>query len=309
MQRPEQERLASRRIAALSRLLDPVSLRVFRAAVEARSLARAAERENIALSAASRRVAELEARLGTPLLHRHDRGVLRTAAGEVLMQHLAVLFDLLDRIGADLDAFATGQRGHVRLQANMSAVSGMLPEALAGVLPAHPGIRLTLKERYSEAIVHGVQTGAADLGLISGTVDAPGLRLQPWREDRLVVLPEGHALLEREAIRLADLDGVPFVGQPGETALQTLYRRQAAAIGLTLRERVNVSGFDGVRRMVEAGLGVAILPSVACLPYAGPLRIAVRPLDEAWARRPLVLCTRDPATLSAAARLLLAHLT
>ena len=134
MQRPEQERLASRRIAALSRLLDPVSLRVFRAAVEARSLARAAERENIALSAASRRVAELEARLGTPLLHRHDRGVLRTAAGEVLMPHLSVLFDPLDRIGADLDAFATGQRGHVRLQANMSAVSGMLPEALAGRL-------------------------------------------------------------------------------------------------------------------------------------------------------------------------------
>ena len=309
MQSPEQEEVASRRFAALSRRLDPVSLRVFRAAVEVRSLARAAERENIALSAASRRVAELEARLGTPLLHRHDRGVLPTAAGEVLMTHLAALFDLLDRIGADLDAFATGQRGHVRLQANMSAVSGMLPEALAGFLPAHPGIRLTLEERYSEAIVHGVQTGAADLGLISGTVDAPGLHLRPWREDRLlVVLPEGHALGEREAIRLADLDGVPFVGQPGETALQTLYRRQAAAIGLTLLERVNVSGFDGVRRMVEAGLGVAILPSVACLPYAGLLRIAVRPLDEPWARRPLVLCTRDPATLSAAARLLLAHL-
>ena len=69
-----------------------------------------------------------------------------------------------------------------------------------------------------------------------------------------------------------------------------------------------MSGFDGVRRMVEAGLGVAILPSAAALPYAGALRIATRPLQEDWALRPLALCTRAPHTLGAAARVLVAHL-
>ncbi|MCK8784798.1 LysR family transcriptional regulator [Roseomonas sp. NAR14] len=298
-----------RRIGAAARRLDPVSLRLFRAAVEERSLAQAAEREAIALSAASRRIAELEARLGTALLRRHDRGVAPTAAGEVLMTHLATLFDLLDRIGADMDAFAAGARGHVRLQANMSAVSSVLPEALAGFLPAHPGIRLTLEERYSADILHAVRTGSADIGLLSGTERAAGLHLLPWREDRLVVLlPEGHALLARDALRLADLDGVDFVGQSPETALQKLFRRQAAALGMALHERVNVSGFDGVRRMVEAGLGVAILPATAALPYAGLMRIATRPLAEDWARRPLVLCTREPATLPAAVKVLVAYL-
>lgn len=295
--------------AAINRL-DPTSLRLFRAAVEERSLAKAAIREAIALSAASRRIADLEYRLNTPLLHRHDRGVSPTAAGEILLQHLTALFELFERIGADMGDFAAGARGQVRLYANMSAVSGMLPEALAGFLPANPGIRLQLEERYTDEILHAVQTGTADLGLISGTVDAPGLLLRPWRTDQLVVvLPAQHPLSALQSVRLADLDRVPFVAQPGATALQKLYRQHAAAIGITLNERVNVSGFDGVRRMVEAGLGVAILPSAVALPYVGVLRIVTRPLREAWAMRPLVICTRrEPAAQSAAARLLVEHL-
>jgi DNA-binding transcriptional LysR family regulator len=295
---------------ALARRLDPTSLRVFRAAVEERSLAGAAEREAIALSAASRRITELEERLGTTLLRRHDRGVLPTAAGEALMTHLSGLFDLFDRIGSDMDAFAAGERGHVRLHANMSAVSGFLPEALAGFLTAHPGIRLTLEERYSTEVLRAVASGAADLGLVSGTLPASGLHLTPWREDRLVVvLPRRHPLAARERIAFAELDNVPFVAQPEETALQKLYRHRAAAQGVSLNVRVNVSGFDGVRRMVEAGLGVAILPATAAQPYASVLRIELRPLDEPWAARPLVIVTRAPDTLSAAARVLIAQLT
>lgn len=296
--------------AAIARRLDLTSLRLFRAAVEERSLAAAAERESIALSAASRRIVELEERLGTALLRRHDRGVTPTAAGEAMLTHLAALFDLLDRIGADMDSFAAGERGHVRLHANMSAVSGFLPEALAGFMPAHPGIRLTLEERYTADILRAVGSGAADLGLVSGTLPTPGLHVTPWREDRLVVvLPEGHALLTRDRLAFADLDGVPFVGQSDETALQKLYRAQAVASGVALNERVNVSGFDGVRRMVEAGLGVAILPATAAQPYAGAMRIGLRPLSDAWATRPLVIVSRAPPTLSAAARVLVAHLT
>ena len=307
---PEQPAPRSRNATfAAVRRLDPVSLRLFRAAVEERSLAQAAERENIALSAASRRITDMEARLGTALLRRHDRGVAPTAAGEVLMTHLTTLFDVLDRIGADMDAFASGTRGLVRLYANMSAVAGVLPEALAGFLPAHPGIRLEMEERYTADILHAVATGTADVGLVSGTVRDPGLHFQPWREDRLVVvLPQDHPLCAREAIRFADLDGVPFVAQPPETALQKLYVQHAAAQGVTLREHVRVSGFDGIRRMVEAGLGVAILPAAAALPYAGALRIATRPLQEGWALRPLALCTRAPHTLPAAARVLIAYL-
>lgn len=301
-------RLHGATLAAVRRL-DLVSLRLFCAAVEERSLAHAAEREAIALSAASRRIADMEARLGTPLLQRHNRGVVPTAAGEVLMKHLGTLFDLMDKIGADVGAFASGARGVVRLYANMSAMAGMLPEALAGFLPKHPGIQLMLEERYTEEIVHAVATGTADIGLLSGTVSVTKLHIQPWRTDRLVVvLPRDHELCARPALCFAELDGVPFVAQAPETALQKLYLRQAVAAGITLAERVRASGFDGIRRMVEVGLGVAILPSAAAVPYVGPLRIETRPLTDAWAARPLALCLRNPETLSAAARALVDYL-
>jgi DNA-binding transcriptional LysR family regulator len=293
--------------------LDLVTLRVFKAAVEERSLARAAEREHLALSALSRRIADMEARLGTTLLRRHDRGVEPTAAGEVLLRHLGPLFDLLDRAFADVEAFAAGARGHVRLHANISAVAGFLPAALAGFLAANPGVEVSLEERFTGDILHAVRTGAADLGLGSGTVRgaSPELQLIPWREDRLVaVLPADHPLAaERAPVRFAELAAEPFVGLPSASALQQLYRREAEAVGLPLRERVNVASFDGVRRMVEAGLGVAILPETGAEPHAASMAIAVRPLDEPWATRPLALCVRrDMDALPAAARLLAAHL-
>ncbi|WP_158292348.1 LysR family transcriptional regulator [Paracraurococcus ruber] len=291
--------------------LDLVTLRVFKAAVEERSLARAAEREHLALSALSRRIAEMEARLGTALLRRHDRGVEPTAAGAVLLRHLGPLFDLLDRAFADVEAFAAGARGHVRLHANISAVAGFLPGALAGFLTANPGIEVSLEERWTSDILHAVRIGAADLGLGSGTVrDAPAeLHLIPWREDRLVaVLPRGHPLARHAApLRFAALAAEPFVGLSAASALQQLYRREAEALGTALRERIGVASFDGVRRMVEAGLGVAILPDTA-LRDAGP-GVVLRPIEEPWAHRPLTLCVRrDTEALPAAARLLAAHL-
>ncbi|SFK28952.1 LysR family transcriptional regulator [Falsiroseomonas stagni] len=288
--------------------LDLVTLRIFAAAAEERSLARAAEREHIAQSAVSRRIAELEGRVGVQLLRRHDRGVEPTAAGLMLLDRLADLFGLLERMAAELDAHAGGARGSVVLHANISAISGRLPDLLSSFLQAHPGLRVSLEERTSVEILHAVQTGVAELGLFSATVPVPeGLTVLPWREDPLMVLlPPGHPLAARAGLRLADLLDEPFVGLQDPSALQRLYRAEAARIGGHLRERVLVASFDGVRRLVEAGLGLSILPAAA-MPAGGAL--PTRRLEEPWAVRPLALCLRQPEGLSAAARLLVGHLT
>ena len=290
--------------------LDLVTFRVFVAAVEERSLARAAAREHLALSALSRRISELEARSGVTLLLRHDRGVEPTAAGEALVAQLRNVFTLLDRIVADLDAFRGGARGHVRVHAHMSAMAGSLPEVLARFIAAHPGIEIVLEEYTSIEILHAVQTGTADVGVISGAMQTGILHVIPWHNDRLVVvLPQQHALLERQHLRLADLRDEPFVGMQVESALQRLFRHQAEALGFPLRERAYASSFDSVRRMVEVGLGIAVLPSIAVEPYTGNMRIAMRPLEEEWALRPSMLCVRDPENLPAAVRLLIKDLT
>jgi DNA-binding transcriptional LysR family regulator len=290
--------------------LDLITLRIFVAAVEERSYVRAAERENIAVSAVSRRIAYMEDRLGTPLLRRHDRGIEPTAAGQVLLNHVRVLFNVLDRAIVDVDAFAAGVRGRIRLHAALSAVAGFLPDSLASFMQDNPGIEVTLEEHLSVDILRNVQIGVADVGLLSGTVEDPYLELMPCRTDRLVVLlPVGHRLAaERGPLLFSELLDEPFVGLSSAMALQNLYRRKAAALGGKLRELANVSSFDSVRRMVEVGLGVAILPEAGAQPYPGQTRIVIRQLDEPWAERPLAICVRETQTLSSAARMLIAHL-
>ena len=221
---------APRRTTWASLGLDLVTLRVFAAAAEERSLAKAAEREHLAPSAVSRRIAELEGRAGVQLLRRHDRGVEPTTAGEALLARLADLFALLERVVADLDAHAGGARGNVAVHANISSISGPLPGALSAFLEAHPGVRVTLEERTSVEILHAVQTGVAELGIYSGTVAAPeGLTALPWREDRLVaLLPRGHPLADRRTLRL---DG------PAARALRRPAGPERAAAALSARGR------------------------------------------------------------------------
>ena len=77
------------------------------------------------------------------------------------------------------------------------------------------------------------------------------------------------------------------------------------ALGHSLDERAHTTSFDSVCRFVSAGLGLAILPALAVQAPG----VETRPLDESWARRPLMLCMRGADKLSAATRLLIAHLT
>jgi DNA-binding transcriptional LysR family regulator len=289
--------------------LDLVSLRVFAAAAEENNLARAAEREHIALSAASRRISDFESRAGVLLFERRDRGMLLTAAGRRLLDQLQDVFALLDRIALDLDEVRVGARGHVRVHAHMSAMASHLPETLASFMTLHPGIDLELVEQTSVEAIHAVQTGSADVGIVSGNVPANDLDLRHWKKDELVVvLPPAHPLAQQSRVTLQELLDEPFIAMQQGSALLALYREHAKQLGRPLRERAHASSFESARRLVSVGLGVSILPTSAAVPSPGS-EILVRPLDEAWASRSLVICTREPARLATAVKLFLEHLS
>lgn len=289
--------------------LDLVSLRLIVAAAEEQSFAAAAQRENTSLSAVSRRVAELEARVGVPLFERRDRGVSLTDAGRTFVTQLYDVFERLDRMALDLEAARGGARGLVRVHAHMSATVGELPAKLAAFAKLNPGIEVTITEETSAAAVHAVSVGTADLGLISGTLPPNNLSIIPWLEDELVViLPMGHGLADHETVRLEDLIDEPFIGMQRDSALLSLYRQQVNAMGRNLNERAHATSFESIRHMVSVGLGVAILPAAAAYPYSGERGFMVRKLNESWARRALVLCAREPDRRSAATKLLIAHL-
>jgi DNA-binding transcriptional LysR family regulator len=288
--------------------LDLLTLRVFAAAAEENNLARAAEREHIALSAASRRISDFEARAGVLFFERRDRGMILTAAGRRLLEQLQDVFALLDRIALDLDEVRVGARGHVRIHAHMSAMASDLPEVLSGFMALHPGIDLELMEQTSVEAIHAVQTGSADIGIISGNVPAKELDLRHWKKDELVVvLPAAHPLGVEPRITLQELLDEPFIAMQQGSALLALYREHAKQLGRSLRERAHATSFESVRKLVSVGLGVSILPASAAVTTPST-EIAVRPLEEPWASRTLVICTRELSSLATAVKLLIEHL-
>jgi DNA-binding transcriptional LysR family regulator len=289
--------------------LDLVSLRVFAAAAEENNLARAAEREHIALSAASRRISDFESRAGVLLFERRDRGMLLTAAGRRLLDQLQDVFALLDRIALDLDEVRVGARGHVRIHAHMSAMASDLPETIASFMTLHPGIDLELVEQTSVEAIHAVHTGSADVGIVSGNVPANELELRHWKRDELVVvLPPAHPLAQQSRVTLQELLDEPFIAMQEGSALLALYREHAKQLGRSLRERAHASSFESARKLVSVGLGVSILPASAAVASPGS-EILVRPPDEHWASRSLVICTREPSRLATAVKLFLEHLS
>jgi len=293
----------------LARRLDLTSLQLFVAVCETGSIGRAAEREDIAASAVSKRLSDLEAALDTPLLYRHARGVDLTPAGQTLLHHARAMLAGLDKLQGELSEYAQGVRGHVRIHANISAIVQFLPEDLAGFVRQHPQVKLDLEERVSTEIVRAVVEGEADVGICHPPLHSGGLQSRSYRQDRLVlVVPEDHPLAARDAIRFADTLDQDHVGLHGNSAIYLAMRRAAAALGQGIRLRFRVTGLDAMCCMIDNGLGVGLMPdrAFALLRHMGRLRAV--PLLDDWALRTLQVLARDFGALPVTGRMLVDHL-
>jgi DNA-binding transcriptional LysR family regulator len=288
---------------------DGASLRLFVAVAEELNMTRAAAREHMVLSAASKRIADLEIAVGSPLLHRHARGVTLTEAGKSLLRHSRQIIQTLRRMQAELSEYAAGIKGQVRIRATLSAITEFLPLELRAFTLEHSEIKIDLEEHVGPAVVRGVLEGTADIGIVTSTTQSDGLETFDYHVDRLVlVVPKGHPLTRQRRVKFAETLGFDFVGPHVDSSLQYVLTQAAAAVDQPLKLRIRVRSFDGMCRMVRANMGIAVLPELAIQPEARALGVKSIALDEPWAKRQLRLCVRDSAELSLASRQMLDHL-
>lgn len=289
--------------------LDLTDLRLFVAIVDRGSITAGAADAHLALASASARVRGLEEALGTTLLERGRRGVRPTAAGEALRDHARLVLAQVAALKGDLAAHARGLVGRVRLVSNTVALAEFLPTVLAPWLAAHPTIALAVEERPSPEIVRDVMAGRAEIGLAADTVDLGALECFPFAADRLVlVVPRRHRFARMRRIAFAAAADEPFVGLAGDSALQHHVAGHAARAGRRLAVRIAVQGFDAVCRMVEAGIGVAVVPDIAAARCRRSMAIATVRLSDPWSERRLIVGVRRLAALGPAARSLVDHL-
>ncbi len=289
--------------------LDPVSLRLFVDIVETGSISAAAERSHTAASAVSKRISDLEAILKTQLLARTNKGVEATAAGIALANMARSVLHEMDEIVAQMSEYATGVRGHVRIMANISAITQFLPRAIKSFLAQHPEVQIHLQEDISTAITKGVAENVADIGIFTMMSHGHSLEVFPYRDDELVLIaPSGHALARQSSVAFASTLDYAFVGLHADSAINLQLIKAANDLGKTMRTTIHVTSYDALCFMVETGLGIGIMPRAVAEPYRRTLGIAVLSLDEPWARRQLKICVRSLAALPVAAQLLVAHL-
>lgn len=270
--------------------VDLAALRLFLAVVQTGRISAGALVSNLSIAAASKRISDLEARLGYRLFDRHARGVVATAAGERVAAYAREVVGLTEALENDLGDQTQGIEGSVRLHANSSAIVQFLPTDLSGFLASHPTIRVELSEHTSREVVDALLTDRSDLGIYEGGYDSSGVDSAVYRRDELVlIVPPGHDLARRRAVHFEQVLEHELVALPLDTAIQRQLGRSAAALGRQLRTRIRVHSFDAVCSLVAAGAGLGVVPRGAADMHVRVRRLSRVALADAWAARTLRL--------------------
>jgi molybdate transport repressor ModE-like protein len=289
---------------------DLTDLRLFLHVAEAGSITHGASRVNMALASASERIHAMEDALGVPLLERKRRGIQITPAGSALERHARIMMQHLEEMRGELNDFTKGLRCHVHVLANTVATVEFLPSLLAVFLSAHPNVDVDLEERQSGEIIRAIAEGLADIGIVAEPINpAEELEVFPFAEDRLVLItPRRYVLGPKNEIALREVLDHEFVGLAEGSALQKTLSHHAARAGRRLKLRVRLNSFDSVARMVESGIGIAVLPESAARRCQRSMAIRIVSLSDSWAPRHFTVCIRRSRSLPPQAKWLLEYL-
>lgn len=277
---------------------DWTDLRVFLHACDTGSMTEAASRSALTLAAVSARIRGLEESAGISLLRRHARGVEPTAAGLALARHARLLFHQLDALRRDVATPAAPGLASAVVLANSSAMARPLSRVVGDVLGSHAGLHIVARESSSEATVHALHAGTADVGLVTDSVKTDGLITARLGADPLVLIASpSHVLASRDAVRFEESLTYEWVGWGEASALHTHLLMRAYQLGATLQVKVSVPSVEGVLELVARGFGVSVVPLALLRHLQSGNRVAIVELVEPWAQRDLLVCRLpEPAT-------------
>jgi DNA-binding transcriptional LysR family regulator len=278
------------------------TLKVFCDVVETRSFSVAASQNYVTQSAVSQQIRMLEEKYGKQLLERTRGNVQLTPAGEILYQVSKEIVQRYGELEARLQAVAKVVAGSVRVATVHTIGLYELSAQLKRFLKAYPQVQLQLEYSRSNKIYDDALKGSIDLGIVAYPTRRPGITMIPFREDRLVlVCSPQHALAKHKQVSIKKLDGEALVGFdrdiPTRKETDRVFRRH----GIEARYVMELDNVEIMKRVVEIGIGIAILPEHAVRPEVrGGTLAAVQMADEVFLR-PLGIIHRSGKHFSPAA--------
>jgi DNA-binding transcriptional LysR family regulator len=237
-------------------------LRTLLAIVETRNFTRAAERVHLTQAAVSAQIKALEAETGMPLFARVNKKIFLTEAGELLVQRAERLLKAHDEALLALKELGDAERGRLRIgTASTMASREQLPPLLAELKRAYPKAQVTVRRATSAEIVAQILQNDLDVGLVSLPVEARDIRAEVLQRDRLVAIVQpAHPLAHQRSISPLQLAAEPLIlgEQGGNTRrLIDLFFEKS---GVRPEVMMELGSNTSIKRMVEHGLGVSLLP-------------------------------------------------
>lgn len=285
------------------------ALEIFVAAIEEKSLSKAAERENLVTSAASKRVAELERHLGRALLLRHGRGVEPTAAGTLLYQRAKAILRSIQLAESAVNNYSAEGIAKIRLAANPSTLLQFLPGPMSRFLERRSNISVDLIEAHSYDIARMVSDGSVDIGIYHAKHPAPGVTSFPFATDRVgLVVPIGHALADRGELFLEEALDYDLLGYFPLHSLDKFLAYVGQTVTRPPTIKLQVSNFETRCRMIREGLGIGIVPEEIARHYLSNMGLVLLRLKDEWAVRHFYICVHDLANSSPTSLMLLKFL-
>jgi LysR family carnitine catabolism transcriptional activator len=274
-------------------------LRAFIALSENRNFTRAASVCHLSQSAFSSLIRQLEESLKVRLFDRNTRNVELTAEGREFDLSARRVLAEFDAAVSNMHARAVFERGRVSIALLPSLAADWLPAVLAGFHAAHPGIDLAVADVLSEPCIERVRSGQADFALAAIRADTPELRAEPFCSDGFhLVCRKDHPLAAHPRPRPRDVAAWPFIHLSRTSSVRQYI--DAATLPQAMPAVLEVDQLATVAGMVEAGLGISVVPSLALYQFRSA-RLSIRPVKWAGLTRRIYLVRKRDQGFSAAA--------
>jgi DNA-binding transcriptional LysR family regulator len=264
------------------------ALRYFLQVAQCGSIRVAAEKLNVAPSAISRHIQNLEQELGLPMFERNARGVSLTEAGELYVRHARTVFMDRERVRLEIDDLKGLRRGHIRITTIDGIVAGPLSNATSSFRRLHPGVTIRLQSTSTEMVNKAVREGEADVGIAYQATPVEGVNIVLQLLDPLLlVVSPSHQLARRSIVDVRESLDYPLALPESTFGIRMLVNAACRAERIALKPSLETNSIEALRGFALSGAGVTMLHGLSIsrevelgilkgIPFRQPI------LQQAW---------------------------
>jgi DNA-binding transcriptional LysR family regulator len=286
--------------------MDIRSLRYFLSVIRTGSVGAAAAENFVTQPAVSLQLKKLETEAGQKLFARRGRRLVPTAAGLALAARAEEVVGSLDALHAELRGLNQLEHGHLRMGNTDAASVYVLPEVYRAFHRAYPGVRIEITIGDTRHLLDALSAARIELATVTLPVEGSGLEVRSiYREDLVPVARPDHPLASKRRVSLHDLAEEGIIAYPSGSTTRRMIDAVFDAHRVAARARMEISSPEAMKRLAQAGLGVAILPRPVVAAEIGRKALKVITISGVRFEREIGIVHRGVESLSPAGRVFL----